>query len=586
VRIYQGTARHCFVVLALLLAMPAMGAPAAAKPEAPANQPDVASGAAATAGTVESRLSASGLSAKDIATTFAFEMNPASIRLISLREVILETLANNLDLQITRLDRAVADDEIQIQMGIYDPMLSAQVSRTRIDQQNSNQPVSVGGFTISDITQRNTDLFQTGISQLTPLGSVFELSLQESNTQVMDASRSGVLNPFIEQRATLGARQPLLKNFGPLVTDAGIRISKLEREAARQNLMAEINKRVSEVMSAYWDLVFAVENLSVNQIFLKQARDLLRINTIKYDTGVLSITDVLQAKAQVAAGEVQVTEAQSTIIAAQDRLKQLMNLERSRTEWNRPIIPEDLARFAEMEAADESVIEEALERRPEVLAFREYLKIAQLNRDVTHHQKLPELNLFGEFGVSGAGESSGQANDVVRDYEYNNYGVGLEFKYPILNRKARFEYEKALKSLQKTEKQLENLELGITLESRTALRQLRTNRKQIDANRTAVESEEAKLNSELKRFDVGMATSFEVLTFQKDLANARVGYISSVVNYNKSRIELERVRARIPEVLEGMGIPLVLDPAPPSPAQAPDAKQNPSAQKTPANSGK
>lgn len=130
----------------------------------------------------------------------------------------------------------------------------------------------------------------------------------------------------------------------------------------------------------------------------------------------------------------------------------------------------------------------------------------------------------------------------------------MEFKYPIFNRKARYEYRKSLKEIEQARTLIEKIELGVTMEIRAALRQLRTSRQQILANQRAVESEEAKLDSELKRFDVGMATSFEVLTFQKDLADARVGYIRSVVDYNLARVELDRARARLRPQLEEMGI--------------------------------
>ena len=111
-------------------------------------------------------------------------------------------------------------------------------------------------------------------------------------------------------------------------------------------------------------------------------------------------------------------------------------------------------------------------------------------------------------------------------------------------------------NLEKARNQLADLESGVTLEVRNSLRQLRTNLQRIAASRSAVESEEAKLQSELRRYDVGMATSFEVLTFQKDLANARVAYLNALVDYNKSLVELERVRAGLRDHLATMGIPI------------------------------
>ena len=171
-------------------------------------------------------------------------------------------------------------------------------------------------------------------------------------------------------------------------------------------------------------------------------------------------------------------------------------------------------------------------------------------------QKLPELNLFGDYGTNGAGKTQGDALDSTTDNRRNNYQAGVEFRFPLLNRKARAEFRKSLKGLEKARMILDNLKSVVTLEVRTAIRQLRTGVQRIAATRSAVESEQAKLDSELKRYDVGMATSFEVLSFQKDLASARVSHLSALVDYCKAMIELDRVRSRLRDRLMEMGIPV------------------------------
>ena len=61
---------------------------------------------------VHRRLAASGLTTSDIASTFAFVLDPRNVRLISLPEVVRETLSNNLSIRVARMDRGIAEDEI------------------------------------------------------------------------------------------------------------------------------------------------------------------------------------------------------------------------------------------------------------------------------------------------------------------------------------------------------------------------------------------------------------------------------------------------------------------------------------------
>ena len=99
--------------------------------------------------------------------------------------------------------------------------------------------------------------------------------------------------------------------------------------------------------------------------------------------------------------------------------------------------------------------------------------------------------------------------------------------------------------------QLKLIEEVIRLEVRSTVRAIEASLKSIAAFEANVRAEEAKLDSQLKRYDVGFATIFEVLDFQEDLANAQVNYLQAVVNYNKALIELQRVKASL---LQNMNI--------------------------------
>jgi len=507
---------------------------------------------------VRERLEKSGLKVADLGTTYLASLQSGSIRMISLREVVTETLVNNLDIAIARLDRGISSDEINISLGIYDPVLAAQAVRTRIDTLSAREPVNFPGFTLDNRIHQNNDLFDASLSQLTPLGSVFTLSYTDSNTNVRDESRDSLVNPFYERQIRLGVVQPLMRNFGPTVTNSQIRIARHQEEISRYGILTQIDNQVANAMKTYWDLVFTIENLSVQQLFLKQAQDLLRINKIKYETGVLSQTDVLQAEAQVASGEERVIVSQSAIIGVQDQLKRLMNPRREPTEWDQPIVPEDLPTQPPVVIDAQEAISEALANRPEILQTRESIRIAEIGRDVAKWQRLPQLDFFGDYAINGAGDTHHEAWNVIEDNDYASYQAGLQFSYPIGNRKAQYTYKQSLKELEKADEQMQNLESVITVEVRDALRQIQTGVQRIAASRSAVESEQAKLDSQLKRYDVGMATSFEVLTFQQDLATARVLYLNALVTYNKALIEYDRVRSRIRDRLLAMGIPVEL----------------------------
>jgi outer membrane protein TolC len=72
-----------------------------------------------------------------------------------------------------------------------------------------------------------------------------------------------------------------------------------------------------------------------------------------------------------------------------------------------------------------------------------------------------------------------------------------------------------------------------------------TNRQKIEVGKATVEFNKQKVDTGQKRQNVGLATSFEVLKFQSDLANARSNLLRAVIDYNKAIVELERAKGTL-----------------------------------------
>ena len=203
--------------------------------------------------------------------------------------------------------------------------------------------------------------------------------------------------------------------------------------------------------------------------------------------------------------------------------------------------------YEEVELNELAVIEEALQKRPDYLALLVERDTSLLTRKVAANQRLPQLDFFADYGFSGLDDSHSDTNDVLRTLDYNNWQAGVQFSYPLFNRDARYTYRQAQKQVVLVEKTLENMQQFIAIQLRNIIRDINTSLKRIHVTADAVSYEEAKLRDQQKRFDVGMATSFEVLEFQEDLSETRVRNIQAIVSYNKSLIELSYDRGTLIE---------------------------------------
>ena len=203
-------------------------------------------------------------------------------------------------------------------------------------------------------------------------------------------------------------------------------------------------------------------------------------------------------------------------------------------------------------------MKKALSTRPDYLAKTKELDNKDILVKYQENQLYPSVDIVGSFGVNGL---SGNAIDVTsgtfkgRSTYGGNYGtalsdslstnfydweLGLKLSYPIGNRSAKAKLAASRLNKAKQILSMKSLEKKIVLEIRESIRQLKTDAKRIKASQIANKLAKEKLNAEEKKFEVGLSTSFNVLEFQNDLAQAESNQIKSIIDYNQSKVRFRQ----------------------------------------------
>lgn len=463
---------------------------------------------------------------------------------LSLSEVVQQTLANNRGLRISGYVLDLAELQVPISKAIYDLMLTASWNYSETEEQNSGAQ-----FGRPDVDRAWRQQYQVALSQLVPTGGTLALAYNMIRQGVQVVQFDSTLSPQLatdrtwQARTVLSFSQPLLNGLGRTVTNAQIRIAQLERQGAAADFQVTIEEQLRDALQLYWELIGAIEVFRVQVISYSAANDLLRVNRAKYEAGVMTITDVLQAEAAAEARRNSVIVARQTVRDLEDQLKLAIFLQPDSPLWEAEVRPTQDIAWREIDVELRETIDMALAERAELRRARSDIDQAETNERVARNRLLPALALVGEFDANGMDEGRQQA--FANQQQNNNYSIGLEFSYPLQNRAARFGLAQARTTRARAEESQRLQEDTITFEVRTAVRALRTARERIDVTASQVRSEEAKLDSQRKRYDVGLATAFEVLDFQEDLAAAQQQYISAVVDYNQAAIELDRARGSL-----------------------------------------
>lgn len=481
----------------------------------------------------------------DRATTIGLQF-PGKISRINLRDVALITLQNNDAVELQQYDQAIAERGIEAARGIYDLMLGASANY-RWARRQINAWNGTGGRGWDDLLFNKNQQYGFGLSfqQLVPSGGVFQLYGQYDNVKNYTTVNPNTLTPAVDpyDMLTLGVgfTQPLLKGFGAYVTNAPIELARLGEDVEQENLRLEVTNQLVSAINLYWNLVFAMEEYELRKLTLDQARELLRVTQVKLDAEMVAPSVLLQAQAEVSAREARLIDAVRAVADAQDQLKQAMNISRDSEQWNVNLIPTEQPKYWTLNLNEEGAYQKALKLRPEYRMALRGKDMAQIEMKVAKNATLPQLDATVGYEMTGMGDRTGNAIDSLESRDFNGWNAGLDLSYPLQNRTAQAQLDQKGLTLRKSELQLDNLRELIRLEVRTAIRALDTNRKLIEAYAANVKAEEANLDSQMKRYDVGFGTIYEVLDFQEDLATAQVNYLEAVINFNKAAIQLEKV---------------------------------------------
>lgn len=482
-------------------------------------------------------------------------------RKVTLEEAVQLALENNLDVKIQRIQPAISDVAIKQARAAWLPILNGNVTRS------SNERPPTGSLSGTDTTQKS-DVFRgnMGIDQVLPVAGT-QYSVGWDATRNAINSRFNAYNPQITSNLSFDLTQPLLRNFKTDANRTQYLVSRKNREISDVQLQQQIVSTSADVKQAYWDLVYARRNLAVLQQTLDLARQTLKDNRTRVEVGTMAPIDIVEAQAEVARNEQLVIGAAADIDQSEDALRALIFNPQSAEFWNMNL---DTADDPDIPASTvgvdiEAAVTNALSKRTDLLQLRKSLEATAINMRFYRNQTLPTLNLIANYGSYGLGgliqdvepppvggetptpsglttKSFNKVQSQLLGFDFPTWTLGFNVGYSIGNNVQRTQLARAQLLYDSDKLTLQNRELAAATQVRNAGRALNTNRRQVEAARVSRELFERRLEAAQKKFAVGLATSFEVLQAQRDLANARNQELQAVINYVKSRVQFETVQ--------------------------------------------
>ena len=391
------------------------------------------------------------------------------------------------------------------------------------------------------IIEQDNTVYETTLQGKIPWGTQYQVKL---NVTDESSTYSGNVDEY-SGGLTLSLSQPLLRGRGPKANLARIRIAKNSREIAENQLMTQVMQTVADTVKAYWDLVGAEQQLSVREKSLENAERLLDVNQRRLNIGIGAALDVVQAKASVAQRTSDVIASRNQVIAAEDRLKLLLDLKDNEEYSHKHIVATDTPEAKELDLDEQASIARALENRPELKSSDLEIDSAELDRYRAANNMQMKLDVSGSVFQGARGDKAGVVFDGIANRDDNSYQVQVEGEIPITNRVARGQYEKARQTKRQAEERQYKTKNQVEMSVRNAVRQAAASRIIVESSSQARALQETNVAAEEKRLKLGIATSFEALRTQEDLATANAQEVQAKIDYEKALADLKLAEGTI-----------------------------------------
>jgi len=452
---------------------------------------------------------------------------PSEETTLSLSECIRMAMQKNISLSLQRLNPEISKSKLLSARGEYDLNFTLGSSYSETDS-----PTSSTSFTTT-----HSDDYSTGLTQKIPFGTTFELS----NT--LDNSTSNT-KKFVDSYSSFwGASftQPLLRNFGSKINLFNIQSAEIDISIQDSIYQNEIDQMVTDVANAFFELLFARQDLESKQISLKVAEQFESENQARLEIGTMTKLDLSQAKSELSTRQEEVLRAEREIRFRENNLKLIITDQFE--EWlTKQIIPNPDSVFETTPPSLQKAFQNALTNRPDLLQLKKTAEQKNLVLQYRKNQDWPQLDLSGNYGFNGLDQTPASSLRDTGELNKEEWTIGLTLKIPLQNRVAIGARQQAQLQQQQILLEIKQKEQSIMSEVDNAISQVLTNQKRVESSKNTRAYIEETVEAEEEKFKQGSSTTFTVLRLRRDYSDAKNREIRAKIDLEKSLAELHRVQ--------------------------------------------
>jgi outer membrane protein len=442
----------------------------------------------------------------------------------------------------------------------YDPSVLAQANLAQQIYPQAD-PFSTGSNVVSLHSLTENVGYQEGFST----GGLLNVSF--NNSWLSEYSTRLNLNPFTAASLNLTFTQPLLRGFGIGLNKRFIRIARNEVNIADDTFQQQLISTVSDVIRLYWDLVSLKQDLAVKKESLDAAERLYQDTKNELEQGTQAAVEVTSAMSNVASATQAYIDEQGLVLQQELLLKEELT---RRGISDRAVAAARIEPITTIQSPEKDTVEplatlldRASRDRPDLALAEKQEENSTLSLKGSRNELLPQLDLVASIQNNGGVGSSnpnfipnsvlaigappaellggyGTALSQIFRRSFPAYSVGVQLNVPIRNRIAKADVTRDELQYRQTEARFLQLKSQVRLQVGNAYIAVQQAKASYSAALQARKLQEQALDVERAKFEAGIATAYELIQYQTNLAQARSSEVTALGIYAKAKTALQR----------------------------------------------
>lgn len=465
---------------------------------------------------------------------------------LTLEQATAIAIENNLNLKATKMGPQSVDYQLAAARAGFVPSMNAGYTFSNSQQASNNTLEGVNYLT--NIGQG----FNGGMNHQLPFyGGSYSVSFQNSRQTTNNVTTR--LNPSYTSQLILGYSMPLLAGFKMDNTRNNLRTLGITKEISDITVLTAIENLRNNVRVSYWALRSAIEQIEIAKRALDIARQSYDQSKLRVEIGTSAPIDTVQFETAVFNAEQVLLAAQIGWRTAELNFKRYLATGAEDDLYKVIINPIDQPSLSVQSVDIQAAMTRALAERTDLITARRNIDSSKLSLEVSKSATLPNLAFTSGYRLNGQGGTQHLAGDIIpggigdalsaiAKFDQPAWNLGFNMTYPLGLRAAKANYARAILGIDQAQAQLKATELDVQTEVVNAGLNVENTFKQYQAAVKAREAAERNADAAQTRFDVGMATNFEVVQLQNQLTTSRLQELSRLIAYVNAIAEFDRVQ--------------------------------------------